>query len=493
MKIMNKRIAGMSIMEVMMALAIMLMLLPFVYKQVTKQTYDAQNVVIANTINDVANVSENYIKVNEKGWKGDYEEMLDGYYLLTKMQDYGLKLPIPLYPNYFYNIYLMVSKKEKEISTDKIETFNQVQAYLIYELTLEMDDVRAWKIVSSIGEKAGFLNEGLLEGFQGSWQISGFESPAKRAIVIRLSYLNPFKEKKKHLYANVIGGYVSEDQPVDTSFNTMEADLYLGTYENKFNIDGVRTAYSSILKFDTMYVSNLAFDENISGLQFSAKNAKFDNGLRVGNLTLNKFETEKNIYGDINDINVKELKVEQISVGNFILERGLSIGSYIHSFSLELDNDMYVYSNPLNYLYSCNFRISKSLYFNAQMYIQRLNIVSALDQENKCTVQRDANGNVVFLDEAGNPIDVTSQEYLDNPVDLYAVCTEPADSSDLAGQGAEKFAKFTYLPSNPITGHSSPLIVDKPFVDGKEVLNLKTDNLYLKDVDVNTMLNNLLN
>ncbi len=220
------RSSGLSMLEVIFTLAILMMITPFMYRQMIRHTHQLQALSMAKNFKQLEEAATNYVRINEVSWGDGYEETISGVALLDRMENYGLKRPFQTYPQFFTRFYFTVIKK---IDSSGNEDTN---AYVIILHHPSFSALRAWQIINFLGATAGYADDGIVEGFQNAWRLTNWDYEDK-AIVLRINWANPKEQPKNYLHTTDVAG--------DPVYNTMEKNLYLGAGITFYD---VRNAYN---------------------------------------------------------------------------------------------------------------------------------------------------------------------------------------------------------------------------------------------------------
>ena len=276
------RESGLSLLEVVFAFAILMAISPFVYRQMSSQTENIQDIAVSKQIDYLKQASANYIAIQAQEWPVPYVENLFDRTLLARMKDYGLSDDFRHFPQLIKKYQLIISKKDKksEEEKEKIEVeeteseTEEIKGYLVLSLPQTVSAVRGMKIIEHLGVDAGYAEDDVVYGNYAGWEavLEGVD----HAIVIKL-IVSKSKDQKIELLARM-------PQAGDPDATTMETDLYFN-HENK--IDNVQEIITDKVETDHLTTNNIQVIDDLSESKTSnsilkIKTGHFYNKLRAG-------------------------------------------------------------------------------------------------------------------------------------------------------------------------------------------------------------------
>ncbi|MBN2676111.1 MAG: hypothetical protein JXR30_02550 [Alphaproteobacteria bacterium] len=221
---MKKRESGLSLLEVIFAISILMAVSPFVYKQMNRQTQEIRNVAVAKQLDRLKYAANNFVSVHHDSWENDFSESYFDAPLITKLKDYGLSESFKHFSSIIQKYQLSVKKEENE-------TGSQTTSFLIAFLTKTTTAVQALKIIEHIGPDAGYAENGTAYGQNNSWKetLDGVD----HAIVMKI-----FVSKGAFQETSLLSRTIQADLP---EANSMETNLY---FDSQYDIDNVQDIFT---------------------------------------------------------------------------------------------------------------------------------------------------------------------------------------------------------------------------------------------------------
>ncbi|MBN1783871.1 MAG: hypothetical protein JW812_02800 [Alphaproteobacteria bacterium] len=266
---MLERVRGFGLLELIFALAILMGVSPFVYNQMSQRTQEIQDVNIAKQLDSLKRAAENYISINANSWPADLSQDLYDQELLLVLRDYGVSASF----RHFSELIKKYHFQNRKITTET--EGEQITSFLIIYLTDNVTPVHGTHFLEYLGNDAGYAEKGTVYGNKGAWQT--FIDGVDHALVYRLFNIRPAKKEVTLLSRSSL----LEDQ------NTMETDLYLGTGEQKYNVENVKTIKAESINVAERLQANFlkVKEEDEEDALFYATNGFFYNTLFLESLS----------------------------------------------------------------------------------------------------------------------------------------------------------------------------------------------------------------
>ena len=286
---------GASMTEVILAVAVIVAVSPFMYNQILNMTRDSEDIAKANQIVKYRDGIINFLRVNQNKWE-DADEI--------KMTDEEIKEIAPLAHTVFIDKY-------------KVNGATITEAYLAF--TIPQSGYRVANIAKQIGEDAAIVREDGV-AYSQSWAVSAPEDFHVGDLIYRVSRDFEGADKSKFLHRGTMG---------EDNLNQMQRNLHMNNF-NIFNVSDIDEVSAKIVDVDAVFLNASVVDANniyfSSGANMNSANMAVGsmrvtgdtNGfktIRADKLNGNKYTTNGRIIADRatigNSINVS---------GNLILK-----------------------------------------------------------------------------------------------------------------------------------------------------------------------------
>ena len=218
---------GASMAEVILAVAVVLVVSPFLYRQITDLSYEATDINMANEIVKSRGNVINFLRMNQTKW-ADVSEI--------KMTDEQIKEFAPLAHSGFIDRY----KVNGAVISD---------VYLAF--SIPQSGYRIANIVKQIGEDAAIVREDGIAYAQ-NWAVSAPEDFYVGDLIYKISRDFGSMDKSKFLHRATMG---------EDGLNQMQRDLHMNNF-NFFNVDDVDAVSAKITETDAVFLNADVVDTN---------------------------------------------------------------------------------------------------------------------------------------------------------------------------------------------------------------------------------------
>ena len=210
---------GATMTEVILAVAVIVAVSPFLYNQIIDMTQESTNIAIANQIVDLRGGVINFLRINQTKWK-DTEEI--------KMTDAQIQEVAPMAHSGFIDRY-------------KINGAEITDVYLAFNM--DMPDYRVANIAKQIGEDAAVVREDGI-AYSQSWAVSAPDDFYVGDLIYKISRDFAGADKSKFLHRGTMG---------EDGLNQMKRTLHLNNY-NIFNVSSIDAKSAKIVDADAVYL-----------------------------------------------------------------------------------------------------------------------------------------------------------------------------------------------------------------------------------------------
>lgn len=291
---------GASMTEVILAIAVVVAVSPFMYNQILNMANDAQDITKANQIVKNRDAVINFLRVNNTRWADEDE---------VRLTDQEIQEIAPLAHSIYVDKY-------------KVNGATITEAYLAF--TIPESNFRIANIAKQIGEDAAIVREDGVAYAQG-WAVSAPEDFYVGDLIYRIYRDFEGADKSKFLHRGTMG---------EDNLNQMQRDLHMNNY-NVFNVSNIDALSAKIVDVDAVFLDSSVVDSNSiyfsSGANLNSANVAVGsmrvtgdtNGfkiIRADKLNGDKYTTNGNVIADRaivgNSINVS---------GNLILKGSSAI------------------------------------------------------------------------------------------------------------------------------------------------------------------------
>ena len=269
---------GASMIEVVLAVAVVISVSPFLYRQIIDMAQESSDIATANQIVKLRDGVINFLRVNHTKWKPTEE---------IKMTEEQIQQVAPSAHSGFIDKY-------------KVNGASINDVYLAFDL--DLPDYRVANIAKQIGEDAAVVREDGI-AYSQSWAVSAPEDFYVGDLIFKISRDFEGADKSRFLHRGTMG----EDK-----LNQMERDLHLNNY-NIFNVSAIDGESAKIVDVDAVFLNADVVDANsiyfTSGANMNSANIAVEsmrvtgdtNGfksIRADKLNGNKYTTNGRLVVD---------------------------------------------------------------------------------------------------------------------------------------------------------------------------------------------------
>lgn len=218
---------GASMTEVILAVAVIVAVSPFMYNQILNMTRDSEDIAKANQIVKYRDGIINFLRVNQNKWE-DADEI--------KMTDEEIEEIAPLAHTVFIDKY-------------KVNGATITEAYLAF--TIPQSRYRVANIAKQIGEDAAVVREDGI-AYSQSWAVSAPENFYVGDLIYRVSRDFEGADKSKFLHRGTMG---------EDNLNQMQRNLHMNNF-NIFNVSDIDAVSAKIVDVDAVFLDASVVDAN---------------------------------------------------------------------------------------------------------------------------------------------------------------------------------------------------------------------------------------
>ena len=218
---------GASMTEVILAVAVIVAVSPFMYNQILNMTRDSEDIAKANQIVKYRDGIINFLRINQNKWE-DADEI--------KMTDEEIEEIAPLAHTVFIDKY-------------KVNGATITEAYLAF--TIPQSRYRVANIAKQIGEDAAVVREDGI-AYSQSWAVSAPENFYVGDLIYRVSRDFEGADKSKFLHRGTMG---------EDNLNQMQRNLHMNNF-NIFNVSDIDAVSAKIVDVDAVFLDASVVDAN---------------------------------------------------------------------------------------------------------------------------------------------------------------------------------------------------------------------------------------
>lgn len=218
---------GATLTEVILAIAVVIAIAPFMYNQIIEMSNNAQDIASANEIVKLRDGVINYVRINQDKWDDNAE---------IKISDEELQKISP----YAHSGYIDKYKVNGASITD---------IYLAFDMN--KPDYRTSNIAKQIGEDAAVVREDNIAYAQ-SWAVSAPDDFYVGDLIYRISYDFDGSDKSKFLHRATMG---------EDGLNQMQRNLHMNNF-NLFNVSNIDAVSAKITNADAVFLESNVVDAN---------------------------------------------------------------------------------------------------------------------------------------------------------------------------------------------------------------------------------------
>ena len=238
---------GASMTEVILAVAVMVAVSPFMYNQITNMAHDAQDIATANQIVKSRDGIINFLRINQQQW-ADTDEI--------QMTEEEIKKIAPMAHTGFVDKY-------------KVNGAAITEAYVAF--TIDEPMFRIVNIARQIGDDAAVVREDGIAYAQ-SWAVSAPEDFYVGDLIYRVARDFAGADKSKFLHRGTMG----EDY-----LNQMQRDLHMNNF-NIFNVSDIDALSAKIVDVDAVFLNASVIDTE--SLYFSSGANMNSSNIAIGSM-----------------------------------------------------------------------------------------------------------------------------------------------------------------------------------------------------------------
>ena len=245
---------GATMVEAVLAIAVVIAVSPFMYTQIVQMSHDSQDIAVANEIVKLRDSVINYIRVNQNQWPDNTE---------IKLSDDEIKNISPI----AHSVYIDKYKVNGASITDVYLAINTNQS-----------DFRTANIAKQIGEDAAVVRDDGI-AYSQSWAVSAPDDFYVGDLIYRVSYDFEGADKSRFLHRGTMG---------EDNLNQMQRNLHMNNF-NIFNAHDIDAVSAKIVDVDAVFLESDVVDAN---------NVYFSSGANIGseNITFSSMR----VTGDTN-------------------------------------------------------------------------------------------------------------------------------------------------------------------------------------------------
>lgn len=218
---------GATMTEVVLAVAVVVVISPFLYTQILDMSREATDIVTANQIVNLKGGVINFLRINQPQW-GEVEEI--------KMTEEQIAEIAPNAHSGFIDKY-------------KVNGAEITDVYLAFNM--DLSDYRIANIAKHIGEDAAVVREDGIAYAQ-SWAVSAPEDFFVGDLIYKISRDFEGADRSRFLHRGTMG---------EDNLNQMNRDLHLNNY-NIFNVSTIDGESAKITDVDAVFLNADIIDAN---------------------------------------------------------------------------------------------------------------------------------------------------------------------------------------------------------------------------------------
>ena len=277
---------GATLTEVVLAVAVVIAVSPFMYNQIIEMSNESQDIARANEIVGLRDDVINYVRVNQEKWDETAE---------IKLSEEQLAKISPLVHSGYVDKY-------------KVNGASITDVYLAFNTN--GSDFRAASIAKQIGEDAAVVREDGI-AYSQSWAVSAPKDFYVGDLIYKISRDFEGADKSKFLHRGTMG---------EDNLNQMNRDLHLNNY-NIFNVGSIDGDSARITDVDAVFLNADVIDANnvyfSSGANMNSMNMAVGSMRVTGDANGFKMIRADMLNGDKYTTNGR-LVVDRATIGNSI-------------------------------------------------------------------------------------------------------------------------------------------------------------------------------
>lgn len=235
---------GATLTEVVLAVAVVIAVSPFMYNQIVEMSKESQDIARANEIINLRDDVVNYVRINQGQWDENAE---------IKLSEEQLQKISPLAHSGYIDKY-------------KVNGASITDVYLAFNIG--SSDFRASNIAKQIGEDAAIVREDGI-AYSQSWAVSAPNDFYVGDLIFRISYDFEGADKSRFLHRGTMG---------EDGLNKMQRNLHMNSF-NVFNAADIDALSAKIIDADAVFLESDVVDANTvyfsSGANLSSNDITF--------------------------------------------------------------------------------------------------------------------------------------------------------------------------------------------------------------------------
>lgn len=277
---------GATMTEVILAVAVVVAVSPFLYSQIINMTQESADIAKANEIVNLRGGVINFLRINQTQWDDSVE---------IKMSEEQIQAVAPNAHSGFIDRY-------------KVNGASVTDVYLAFDI--DTSDYRIASIAKQIGEDAAVVREDGI-AYSQSWAVSAPEDFNVGDLIYKISRDFEGADKSKFLHRGTMG---------EDGLNQMHRDLHLNNY-NIFNVSDIDAVSAKIIDVDAVFLDSDIVDADSiyfsSGANLSSTNVAVGSMRVTGDTNGFKMIRADKLNGDKYTTSGR-LVVDRATVGNSI-------------------------------------------------------------------------------------------------------------------------------------------------------------------------------
>ena len=277
---------GATMTEVVLAVAVVIAVSPFMYNQIINMAHESEDIAVANQIAGVRDGVINFLRINQLNWDDTVE---------IKMTDEQIKEIAPSAHSGFIDKY-------------KVNGATITDVYLAFELP--QSAYRIANIAKQIGDSAAVVREDGI-AYSQSWAVSAPEDFYVGDIIYRISRDFDGADKSRFLHRGTMG---------EDNLNQMQRDLHMNNF-NIFNVGSIDSLSAKIFDVDAIFLDSDVVDTDSlyfsSGANLNSANVAVGSMRVTGDTSGFKMISADKLNGSKYTTNGR-LVVDRATIGNSI-------------------------------------------------------------------------------------------------------------------------------------------------------------------------------
>ena len=277
---------GASMIEVILAVAVVVAVSPFLYNQIIDMAHESADIATANQIVDLRGGVINFLRINQTQWDDTVE---------IRMSEEQIQEIAPMAHSGFIDKY-------------KVNGASVTDVYLAFDM--DASDYRVANIAKQIGEDAAVVREDGV-AYSQSWAVSAPDDFYVGDLIYRISRDFEGADKSRFLHRATMG---------EDGLNQMQRNLHLNNY-NIFNVSNIDAVSAKITDVDAVFLdSDIVDSDNVyfsAGANMNSANIAIGSMRVTGDTSGFKMIRADKLNGDKYTTNGR-LIVDRATIGNSV-------------------------------------------------------------------------------------------------------------------------------------------------------------------------------